>query len=59
MARARNSLIDLPLTPCHHVISRCVRRASLCGDDRYSGKNFAHRHYRGCEMHHNNLRASE
>ena len=43
MARARNSLIDLSATPYYHCISRCVRRAYLCGDDPYSGKNFDHR----------------
>jgi hypothetical protein len=26
-----------------HTICRCVRRAWLCGDDPYSGKNFDHR----------------
>jgi len=43
MARARNGLIDLSVTPYYHVISRCVRRAFLCGEDKYSGKSYHHR----------------
>ena len=43
MTRARKSIIDLEATPYYHVISRCVRRAYLCGEDEVSGKNFEHR----------------
>jgi len=43
MARARGSLIDLSATPYYHVVSRCVRRAYLCGEDKYTGKNYNYR----------------
>ncbi|KZN34546.1 hypothetical protein N480_21210 [Pseudoalteromonas luteoviolacea S2607] len=43
MARARKAQIDLSSTPYYHLIARCVRRAFLCGDDKYSGKNLDHR----------------
>ena len=43
MTRRRSSLISLQDTPWYHVVSRCVRRAFLCGDDVHSGQNFDHR----------------
>jgi REP element-mobilizing transposase RayT len=43
MTRARRNQIDLASTSYYHVISRCIRRAYLCGDDKPTGKNFDHR----------------
>jgi len=43
VTRARNQQISLDDTSYYHCISRCVRRAYLCGDDPVSGRNFDHR----------------
>lgn len=43
MPSPRYSQIDIDATPYYHCISRCVRRAFLCGDDVASGHNFDHR----------------
>ena len=43
MTRARNQQVSLSATPYYHCISRCVRRAYLCGEDPVSQQNFDHR----------------
>ena len=43
MTLARKYLISPEDTPYYHVMARCVRRAFLCGIDKYSGNNYEHR----------------
>ena len=43
MATPRKQQISLADTSYYHCISRCVRRAFLCGEDKYSGQSYEHR----------------
>ena len=43
MTVPRSQQIDLEATPYYHCISRCVRRAYLCGEDEVTGQNYEHR----------------
>ena len=43
MPLPRKSQISLSDTPYYHCVSRCVRRAYLCGKDALTGKSYEHR----------------
>lgn len=43
MALPRRNQISLDATPFYHCMTRCVRRAFLCGTDSVTGKNYGYR----------------
>ena len=43
MTSARSLLVDPDAPGFYHCVSRCVRRAWLCGVDPYDGKSYEHR----------------
>ncbi len=43
MTQSRSKQVSLQDTAYYHLISRCVRRAYLCGEDKYTQQSYEHR----------------
>jgi hypothetical protein len=43
MTQSRAKQVSLQNTRYYHLISRCVRRAYLCGEDAYTKQSYEHR----------------
>ncbi|MDK2776371.1 MAG: transposase [Pseudomonadota bacterium] len=43
MPKPRKQQVSVEATPYYHCVSRCVRRAFLCGPDHISGESYEHR----------------
>ncbi|QAU24532.1 hypothetical protein EO087_11495 [Dyella sp. M7H15-1] len=43
MTYPRHHIVNPQAAGFFHCVSRCVRRAFLCGEDAYSGRSYEHR----------------